>query len=97
MNQTEPFHKALQLTQECLQLVHQGDFDQFVVLESERRSAMQFCLDNPNPEKLPLMNELQKASQALERELLEAMGAMPLTVDNPYNSDDSGSGYSIQA
>ena len=97
MSNQELFHKALQLTQECLQLVHQEDFDQFVVLETERRSAMQACLKQPSKANLELMNKLQKACQALEQELKGVLGDRPSVPDNPYDTDGAGSGYSATA
>lgn len=89
--------QTLQITRECLDLVSRGEFDQYVLLETERRALMDKLL-HAKLKDLPGLQQVQSASQALQAELekivLSPRAATPV---DPYNPEQSGSGYSSQA
>ena len=89
--------QTLQITRECLDLVSRGEFDQYVLMETERRSLMDKLLQ-AKLQDLPGLQQVQEASLALQAEL-EKIVLAPRTTSpvDPYNPEQSGSGYSAQA
>jgi len=93
----ENIKAAIQLTRQCLELVHSEDFEQFVTLETERRRAMDKVLSERNHSKV-LLSELQQASLALESEVRSVLGQKPtLAASLPYGPEEGPGSYSLLA
>ena len=89
--------RTLQVTRECLDLVSRGEFEQFVLLETERRSLMDQLLQSKSKD-TEALQEVNEVSQALQSEL-EGIVLAPRQAAQPsgYEQGEGGSSYSAEA
>ncbi|MEI6882832.1 MAG: hypothetical protein WCK82_16050, partial [Bacteroidota bacterium] len=89
--------QTLQVTQQCLDLLDRGEFEEYTRLETERRALMDKLLQ-AKIDDLQLLNQVHQASQALQNELEKIVFVPnPAAAAEGYGQLPSGSGYSAEA